>query len=77
MPDNNPIRQARSAAGLTAAELAERLGVTVTTVSRLENGHHAPSDVTAAALAEILGGSPEDYRTEPARRPGPRRGEKK
>lgn len=37
------LRQAREQAGVTLAELAERTGYAVTTLSGVENGHDQPS----------------------------------
>ncbi len=45
----------RQAAGLTQAKLAERVDVTVETISRLERGAATPSLASLAAIAEALG----------------------
>jgi transcriptional regulator with XRE-family HTH domain len=49
------IRDLRRARGLTAAQLAERLGVSEFAVSRWECGHTAPRMRRIAALAKALG----------------------
>lgn len=46
---------ARIAAGLTQAELAERMGSTQSAVSRLESGMQVPTLDTLCRLASILG----------------------
>lgn len=45
----------RRAAGLTQEELAARLGITQTTLSRYEHGLRAPDDATLERLGEVLG----------------------
>ena len=45
---------ARIAAGLTQAQLAERLGTTQSAVSRLESGVQTPTLDTLYRLAEVL-----------------------
>lgn len=42
-PTGDRIREARKAAGLSAEDLAYRLGISVGTVYRWEQGKHAPS----------------------------------
>lgn len=56
MPDRlaNRIKELRGAAGLTQAELAERIGVTRKTVNTVENGVFVPSTVLALKLASAL-----------------------
>ena len=49
------LKEARSAAGLTQAELAERAGVSRKTVNTVENGIFIPSTVLALSLARALG----------------------
>lgn len=49
------IVEARSAAGLGQAELAERLGVTARTLSRWENDHREPKRSALRAIAEVTG----------------------
>ena len=52
---DNRLREAREAAGLTQAELAERIGVSRKTVNTVENGVFIPSTVVALRLASALG----------------------
>ncbi len=49
------LKEARTAAGLTQAELAERAGVSRKTVNTVENGVFTPSTVLALSLARALG----------------------
>lgn len=49
------IREARKAAGMSQAELAEKAGLTQSHVSRLENGDHSPSHQTVKKIADALG----------------------
>ena len=53
------LREARTEAGLTQAELAERIGVSRKTVNTVENGVFVPSTVLALKLAQALGTSVE------------------
>lgn len=46
----------RSRTGLTQETLAERMGTSVSAISRLESGFHVPSIETLRKLAEALGG---------------------
>jgi transcriptional regulator with XRE-family HTH domain len=55
------IRKRRLEAGLTQVQLAERLGVTSTTVSRWETRGPSPGRRRWQQLAEELGGHPADY----------------
>lgn len=48
------VRQLRTAAGLTQAELAENAGLAFETVSRIESGREPPSLRTAISLADAL-----------------------
>ena len=62
MPDprlKTTLREARTAAGLTQAQLAERIGVSRKTVNTVENGVFIPSTVLALKLAQALGTSVE------------------
>jgi transcriptional regulator with XRE-family HTH domain len=45
---------------MTQAKLARLVGVTVPTISRLENGRHAPRDETLCRLAAALGAEEPD-----------------
>lgn len=49
------LKAARTAAGLTQAELAERVGVTRKTINTVENGVFTPSTTLALKLARALG----------------------
>lgn len=49
------IRAARAYANMSAAELAERTGMSVSTLARLERGERQPSKVEAAGLAVAVG----------------------
>jgi len=51
------LREHRTAAGLTQAELAEKAGLAFETISRLESGREPPSLRSAVALADALGAS--------------------
>jgi len=46
----------RSRTGITQEALAERMGTSVSAISRLESGFHVPSLETLRKLAEALGG---------------------
>lgn len=54
------LKEARTAAGLTQAELAERAGVSRKTVNTVENGVFIPSTVLALSLARALGTTVDD-----------------
>jgi putative transcriptional regulator len=56
----NQLRDARSVAGWTQAELAERVGVSRKTINTVENGVFIPSTVLALKLARALGRAVED-----------------
>ena len=47
------IREAREAAGISQAQLAERLGINATTLSGYETGRHDPKSDTLILIAEI------------------------
>lgn len=49
------IRDARTAAGMTAAALAERVGCSTQNVTSIERGKSHPSVKVAKAIAETLG----------------------
>ncbi len=49
------LKEARTAAGLTQATLAETVGVSRKTVNTVENGVFVPSTVLALGLARALG----------------------
>ena len=44
------LRKAREQTGLTQAELAKLVGVSFSTVNRIENGHHDPSPLVLNAF---------------------------
>ena len=48
------LKAVRTEAGLTQAELAERVGVTRKTINTVENGVFIPSTVLALKLARAL-----------------------
>lgn len=50
----NTVRALRDAAGLTQAELAERIGVTRQTLIAIEQGKYSPSLETAFRIARAL-----------------------
>jgi putative transcriptional regulator len=54
------LKEARTAAGLTQAELADRAGVSRKTVNTVENGVFIPSTILALGLARALGTTVED-----------------
>ena len=47
---------ARAKAGLSQAQVAERMGTTQSTVARLESGMHPPSLRTVQRFAQAVGG---------------------
>src|SRR6185437_5485138 len=55
------IRQLREAKGLSATELAEQVGVTLSSVSKMERGHRQPSKKLRDRLAKILGVHPDSF----------------
>ena len=57
---SNGVRVARTARGLTQADLAAAVGVTRQTVVAVEAGDYAPSVYLALALAGHLGGTVEE-----------------
>lgn len=65
------LRAARGYAGLKQPELADKLGVSVETLSRMENGRTTVSDKTRYTVAEICGvpGAFMDVGFDPLRRP--------
>lgn len=54
------LKDVRTDAGLTQAELAERVGVSRKTINTVENGVFVPSTVLALKLAAVLGTRVED-----------------
>lgn len=61
------IRWLRYHAGLSALELADRAGVNVRTIFRIENGQTQPFPRTAKAIADVLGVEVADLFTQDAR----------
>lgn len=51
---NSPIRNARKTAGLRQQDVAEKLGVHVTSVSGWETGNFRPDPVQARGLMQIF-----------------------
>lgn len=49
------LKEVRGAAGLTQAELADRVGVSRKTINTVENGVFIPSTVLALKLGRALG----------------------
>jgi predicted transcriptional regulator len=49
------LLRARLRAGLSQAELADRMGTSQSTIARLENGHTLPSTKTLLRYAEATG----------------------
>ena len=47
------IRTLRQDLGLTQEEFAHRLGITVATVNRWENGHNSPTRLARKALVDL------------------------
>jgi transcriptional regulator with XRE-family HTH domain len=54
------LREVRERRWVTQTELAERTGLTVSTISRLEQGHQRPRISTVRKLAEALDINTED-----------------
>jgi putative transcriptional regulator len=57
---SNTLKEARSALGLTQAELGIRIGVSRKTINTVENGVFVPSTILALKLAQALGRKVED-----------------
>ena len=54
------LREFRKQALLTQEELAQKCGIGVTAISRIENGHNVPRFSTIRKLASALGIDPRD-----------------
>ncbi len=58
MPDHpelaNRLKELRGNAGLTQAELADRIGVSRKTINTIENGVFVPSTILALKLSSVL-----------------------
>jgi len=48
------VRKVRKAANITQEELAEKVGATPVTISRIENGHAMPGGLLLVKMARIL-----------------------
>lgn len=55
------IRSRRKTAGLTQAELGERIGIGMRQIVRYELGESFPTEETAARMVDVLGGDVADY----------------
>jgi len=51
---NKEFKQARLGLGLTQAQLAEKMGIFNTEISRIESGQRRPTRVQAAFLRELM-----------------------
>ncbi len=60
------LKALREAAGLTQSQLAERSGLHLGAVFKLEQGKREPSWATVQALCDALGVSSEEFRTRDA-----------
>lgn len=49
------LQNALDRKGITAAELAKRSGVSKASISQYLNGSHAPSNISSAKMADVLG----------------------
>ena len=49
------LQDALDRKGMTAAELAKKSGVSKSSISQYINGTHAPSNISSAKMAEVLG----------------------
>ena len=56
------LRQLREQRMMTQREVAERADITVTSLSRIENGRVVPSIRTVRRLAAVFGMSPQEMR---------------
>jgi transcriptional regulator with XRE-family HTH domain len=63
------LKELRERSGLNQKQLAEMIGTTVRTISRLETGVQEATWPTAVALAKALGVSCEAFLQPPAERP--------
>ena len=54
------LKRARKAAGLSQADLAEKVGCRQKDISRWESGLHEPGALTLKKMAQVLGCSMED-----------------
>ena len=58
--DGEKLRAARNRMALTQRELAQRAGITFSTICRIENGLQRPHPTTVRKLAAVLRVAPED-----------------
>lgn len=58
----NGLRQLREQHMMTQREVAGRADITVTTLSRIENGKVKPSLTTIRSLADVFGMAPQEMR---------------
>lgn len=49
------LQDALDRKGMTAAELAKKSGVSKASISQYLNGSHAPSNISSAKMADVLG----------------------
>jgi DNA-binding XRE family transcriptional regulator len=56
----SPLQTIRETAGMSREGLADRAGVSVKTIERIEGGHTMPRRATKRVLALALGCRPED-----------------
>jgi transcriptional regulator with XRE-family HTH domain len=63
------LRSLREAANLSQRQLAEMIGVVYQNIARLERGDRSPSWKTVVKLAEALGVSTDEFKSEPADEP--------
>jgi transcriptional regulator with XRE-family HTH domain len=69
------LKELRIAAGLTQQELAQRIGMSLRQVSRLETGENVPTWPTILSLASALGVTCQEFQQAPATlAEAPRRG---
>ncbi len=54
------MKKLREERGLSQAALSALTGIAIPTISRLENGHRRPANLTRRAIAHALGVRPED-----------------
>lgn len=67
----NRITELRAAAGMSQAELGERVGVTRQTVNAIEGGKYSPSLEVAFKIARVLGVPLETVFEYPTHTPSP------
>lgn len=54
------LKRARNAAGMSQADLAEKVGCRQKDISRWESGLHEPGALTLKKMAQVLGCSMDD-----------------